>query len=399
MRKNSLALYGGKPVRKTFLQFHRASTDKREERAVAKVLKSGWLTRGPATERFEKAFSRYVGSRYALGLNSCTAALHLALKGLGIRDGSEVITSPIGFAASANVIVHERAVPIFVDVEPDTLNIDVQALASAIRKRTRAVMPVDFAGHPCKIGRIMRLTRRYGIHCIEDAAHSLGARYKGRRIGSIADLTAFSFYATKNITTGEGGMLTSDNRKLLEAIRPLSLHGISRDAWNRYGLEGYRHWNIVIPGYKYNMFDLQGALGIEQLRKAAGFLKRRKECVKMYNRAFDEVPEITTLSTRPYARNAYHLYVILVKTEWLKATRDTILSAIQAENIGVGVHFRAIHLHPFYKKRFGFKRGLCPNAEYASDRVISLPLYPSLTDRDCGDVIRAVTKVISHFRT
>ena len=396
--KNRLALYGGRPVRSRFLRFHRSTTDKEEEKAVVDVLRSGWLTRGPATERFENAFSKYVRSRYALALNSCTAALHLALAGTGIKSGEEVITTPTGFASSANVIVHQGAKPVFVDVEEDTLNMDPERIESKINKKTRAILPVDFAGHPCEIERINRIARKYGLVTIEDAAHSLGAEFKGKKVGPLMDLTAFSFYATKNITTGEGGMLTTNNKRLIEKVRPLSLHGISRDAWDRYGLKGYRHWNIEVPGYKYNMFDLQAALGIEQLKKIDKFWEKRFKCVQVYNKAFGGISEISTLSSKRYVKNAHHLYVIILKTELLKTDRDTILNAIQAENIGVGVHFRAIHLHPYYKKRFKFKRGMFPNAEYSSDRVISLPLYPSLTNSDLRDVISAVKKVIAFFR-
>jgi dTDP-4-amino-4,6-dideoxygalactose transaminase len=396
--KKTLALQGGRPVRSRFLGFHRPWFDKREEQAVLQVLRSGWVTRGPKTNEFERRFGRFVQSKYSLGLNSCTAALHLGMIGAGVGKGDEVITSPMGFAASANTIVELGAKPVFVDVEPDTLNIDPDKIKSKITRRTKAILPIDFAGSPCQMSSIKKIARRYGVWVIEDAAHGLGALHRGKRIGSMADVTAFSFYATKNITTGEGGMLTTPHKKLMDRIKPLSLHGISRDAWSRDSVKGYQHWNIIAPGYKYNMFDLQAALGLEQLKKLGNFLKKRKQIVQIYNKAFKQIPEIRLLKPHPGDRPAYHLYVITVKTENLNAKRDTILHAIEAENIGVGVHFRAIHLHPFYKKLFGFKKGRLPNAEYASERVISLPLYPSLTRSDVRDVIGAVIKVIKAYR-
>jgi dTDP-4-amino-4,6-dideoxygalactose transaminase len=369
-----------------------------DEQAVLETLRSGWITTGPRTKTFERRLAEYVGAARAVGVNSCTAALHLALEAAGVGPGDEVITSPITFASTANVIVHRGARPVFADVQRDTQNIDVDRLEAAITSRTKAVIPVDFAGHPADLDPIMALARRHKLVVIEDAAHSIGAEYGGRRVGGIADMTAFSFYATKNITSGEGGALTTNNVEWAERIAVMALHGISRDAWKRYGTDGYKHWDIIYPGYKYNMFDLQGALVLSQLEKMDRFWTRRVELKAQLDAGLSDVEEIERPAERSGIKHAYHLYPIVVRTEALSADRDTIMNAIQAENVGIGVHFRAVHLHPYYQQTFGFRRGDFPNAEYYSDRTISLPLYPRMTNGDADDVVAAVRKVIARFR-
>ena len=396
--RETLALHGGAPVRSSFLPFHQPLVDADDERAVLETLRSGWLTTGPRTKSFEKDLAAYTGSAHCVAVNSCTAALHLALESAGVRAGDEVITSPITFASTANVIVHCGARPVFVDVEPDTLNIDAAAIERAVTPRTKALIPVDFAGHPCDLDAVMAIGARHGLPVIEDAAHAIGAEYKGRRVGGIADMTCFSFYATKNITSGEGGALTTNRVDWADRIAVMALHGISRDAWKRYGTDGYRHWDIVAAGYKYNMFDLQAALVRSQFDKLETFYRRRVEVKERLDAGLRDIPEIALPAERVWARHAYHLYPIIVRTEMLRADRDTIMNAIQAENVGVGVHFRAVHLHPFYADTFGFRRGTFPNAEYYSDRTVSLPLYPRMTDADADDVVAAVRKVFSHHR-
>jgi dTDP-4-amino-4,6-dideoxygalactose transaminase len=393
-----LAAQGGVPVRSSFLPYHQPSIDADDEREVVETLRSGWLTTGPRTKAFEKELAARLGVNHCVAVNSCTAALHLALEAIGVGQGDEVITSPITFASTANVIVHLGARPAFVDVEPETLNIDPARIEAAITPRTRALLPVDFAGHPCELDDIMAIGRQHGLPVIEDAAHAIGASYRGRAIGSVADMTCFSFYATKNITSGEGGALTTNRGEWAEQIGIMSLHGISRDAWKRYGTEGYRHWDIVAAGYKYNMFDLQAALARTQLGKLDGFHGRRKALKARLDAGLRDVPELAFPDARPWVGHACHLYPIIVRTEQLKADRDTIMNAIQSENVGIGVHFRAVHLHPFYEKTFGFTRGMFPNAEYYSDRTISLPLYPKMTDADADDVVAAVRKVVAHYR-
>ena len=392
---STLAVDGGAPVRATFLPFHQPSIDADDERAVLEVLRSGWITTGPRTKSFERALAAYTGAAHCVAVNSCTAALHLALEAIGVGPGDEVITSPVTFASTANVIVHRGARPVFADVEADTLNIDPTALEAAITPRTKAIIPVDFAGQPCELDVIIAIARRHGLTVIEDAAHAIGAEFRGKRIGSVADMTAFSFYATKNITSGEGGALTTDRPEWAERVQIMSLHGISRDAWKRYGTGGYSHWDILAPGYKYNMFDLQGALVLSQLAKIETFHVRRMALKARLDAGLRDVPELAFPVERPYRRHVHHLYPIIVRVEELSADRDTIMNAIQAENVGIGIHFRAVHLHPYYTETFGFRRGMFPRAEYYSDRTISLPLYPRMTDAEADDVVAAVRKVIS----
>lgn len=382
-----------------YLHFHRPWLGPEEEEEIIATLRSGWLTTGSRTKRFEQEFARFAQAKYAVAVTSCTAAMHLALTALGIGPGDEVITTPMTFASTANVIVHRGAFPVFVDVEPSTLNIDPNRIEERVTAKTRAIMPVHFAGRPCEMNEIMRIARRHKLAVIEDAAHALESEYEGRKIGSIGDATAFSFYATKNITTGEGGMVTTNRRTLAEKMQVLSLHGLSKDAWKRYSASGFAHYDVIYPGYKYNMFDIQAALGLCQLAKIDAFWKLRQNYTEIYDQAFQEVPEIITLNKDGNIKHAYHLYVILVKTEELTVSRDFILKEIQAKGIGVGVHFRALHLHPFYRNTFGFRRGQFPVAEYASDRVISLPLYPKMEERDVDRVINTVKKIIHGARS
>ena len=394
----TLAAEGGAPVRSSFLPFHQPLIDAEDERAVLETLRSGWITTGPRTKAFEQELAAYTGAARCVAVNSCTAALHLALEACGVGAGDEVITSPITFASTANVIVHRGARPVFADVDPETFNVDAAALEAVITPRTRAIIPVDFAGHPCDLDEIMAIGGRHGLAVIEDAAHTVGAAYKGRRVGGIADMTCFSFYATKNITSGEGGALTTNRAEWAERISVMALHGISRDAWKRYSAEGYRHWDIIAPGYKYNMFDLQGALVLSQLSKLEAFQARRAKLKARLDAGLDDLGEIAIPAQRPWVTHANHLYPIVVRTEMLTADRDTIMNAIQAENVGIGIHFRAVHLHPYYADTFGFRRGMFPRAEYYSDRTISLPLFPRMTDQDADDVIAAVRKVVARYR-
>jgi len=396
--RETLAVEGGAPVRSSFLPYHQPLIDADDEGAVVETLRSGWLTTGPRTKGFEKDLAAYAGAAYCVGVNSCTAALHLALEAVGVGSGDEVITSPITFASTANVIVHRGARPVFVDVEPDTFNINPGGIEAALTPRTKALIPVDFAGQPCDLDAIMGIGARHGLPVIEDAAHALGADYKGRRIGGIADMTCFSFYANKNITSGEGGALTTNRQEWADRITVMALHGLSRDAWKRYSAEGYRHWDIIAPGYKYNMFDVQAALVGSQFKKLEAFQIRRDALKARLDAGLKDIAELAFPAERSWGTHAHHLYPIVVRTEMLRADRDVIMNAIQGENIGIGVHFRAVHLHPFYVDTFGFRRGMFPNAEYYSDRAISLPIYPRMTDEDADDVVVAVRKVISHYR-
>jgi dTDP-4-amino-4,6-dideoxygalactose transaminase len=353
---------------------------------------------GPRTQQLEAAFRELLGTPHAVATNSCTAALHLALVGLGVGPGDEVITTPLSFATTANVLVHVGATPVFADVEPDTLNLDPAAVAARIGPRTKAIMPVHLHGHPCEMDALEGLAQQHGLLLIEDAAHAIEATYRGRKIGAGAHAAAFSFYATKNITTGEGGMLITPRSDLAEQAEILRLHGMSRDAWKRYGAEGFRHWDILLPGYKYNLSDVLAAIGIAQLPKLERFWRERQQICAAYDELLADLPEVIRPTVRPHVKSALHLYNIRVTVERLRWTRDQIMAAIQAENIGLGVHFRALHLHPYYRDRMGFRRGICPVAEAASDRLFSVPLYPGLTDSDLHDVAAAIRKVLAAAR-
>jgi len=376
-----------------FIMFHRPSLGAAEEGAVLEVLRSGWLTTGPRTEALESRFAAFRGTRHAIATNSCTAALHLALLALGVGRGDEVVTTPITFASTANVIVHCGATPVFCDVQPDTLNMDPQALAAAVTTRTRAIVVVHFAGHPCDMDEIAAIGARHGVPIVEDAAHAIEAEYRGRPVGALGAAAAFSFYATKNITCGEGGMLTSNDAAIAAAARPLALHGISRDAWQRYGEEGYRHWDIVAPGFKYNMSDIQAALLNAQLDRVDDFWRRRRTLVDLYDEALAGERGLLLMSRREYVKPSHHLYVVRVTPD-AGLTRDQFMNAVQADGVGVGVHFRAVHLHPYYRETFGFRAGMFPVAEAAGESVVSLPLYPSLTERELERVVDVSTTVL-----
>jgi len=386
------------PVRETFLPFHQPWVDEAGIKAVTDVLHSGWLTRGPRTEEFERAFGGYVGSRHAIGLSSCTAGLHLALVALGIGPGDEVITSPITFPATANVIVHQGARPVFADVDRLTLNLDPARVEAKITPRTRAIMPVHFAGHPCRMDQFMTLAARHRLRIVEDAAHAIEAWSGERKVGGIGDFTAFSFYATKNLTTAEGGMLTTNDDELAERARILSLHGISRDAWKRYAPDGPLHWETVSPGYKYNMFDVQAALGLTQLERLEEWWKIRSGYLQRYRDGLADLPEVEMLGEEPGIRHANHLCVIVLDTDRLRIDRDGVMSALRAEGIGTGIHFRSLSLHPYYRQTFPTSAGDLAVAESVSERLLSLPLYPKMTAHDLADVLDALHRVIAAHR-
>lgn len=393
-----LAIDGGTPVREQFLPYHRPVMGPEEEAEVLDTLRSGWITSGPKAKKFEQEFAVYTGAPFAIALNSCTAALHLALNASGIGPGDEVVTSPFTFASTANVIEHVGAKPVFVDVTPDTLNLDPEQLEAAITPQTKAIVPVHFGGHPCDMVPILEIANRYGIPVIEDAAHAFGAAYRGRPIGTIGAATCFSFYATKNITTGEGGMLTTFDEHLAQRVSLLSSHGIDKDAWSRYAKDGSASYEIIYPGYKYNLSDLQASLGLSQLKKADQFWLAREEQFKFYSEALKGIAEIELPVVRQDVKSSYHLYVIQLRTELLNVDRDAFVKAMQAENIGVTVHFRAVHLHRYYAETYGFRRGMHPAAERASDRVMSIPLHPGLLQEDMLLVVEALKKVVECTR-
>lgn len=383
-------------MRKKFLPFHEPWIGEEEKQEILDTLESGWLTKGPKTVAFENQFASFLGARHAVGMNSCTAALHLALVALGVKPGDEVITSTITFAATANVIEHCGARTVFVDVENDSLNMNPELLEKAITPRTKVIIPVHFAGKMCRMDRIMQIAKKHNLAVVEDAAHALEADYLDKPAGRWGNCGAFSFYATKNITTGEGGMLTTDDPALAEHVAVLSQHGLSRDAWKRYSKEGYQHWDIIEPGFKYHMADLQAALGIHQLKKVNFFWEKRREIVLFYNEAFSDIKELRPVIVEGDGKHAFHLYVVRLDQTIASMDRDQFLDRLQKEGIGVGVHFRAVHLHPYYRDKYRLPRGTFPVAERASDEVLSLPLFPKMTLEDAKDVVQAVRKILKY---
>lgn len=366
---------------------------------VVDSLKSDWITKGPKTLEFEKEFAAYVGAKHAVAVNSCTAALHLALVAAGIGPGDEVITTPFTFAASANVIIHTGATPVFADIDPITMNIDAEQIKAKLTSRTKAIVPVHIAGHPCDMDGILALARQHNLFVLEDAAHAVYTQYKGRMIGSISNATAFSFYATKNLVTGEGGMVTTDDPGLADKIRVLSLHGMSRNAWNRYTASGSWFYEILYPGYKYNMTDIQAALGLSQLAKLERLQAVRRGIAAQYNEAFSNMPELEIPVELDYARHAWHLYVLKLNLAKLKIDRNQFIEELKAEKIGTSVHFIPVHLHPYYRDTFGYQPGDFPRAAETFERILSLPLYPRMSDQDRLDVIEAVKRVAERSRS
>jgi dTDP-4-amino-4,6-dideoxygalactose transaminase len=379
-------------MREEFLGFSPPSVGEEEIAEVAETLRSGWITTGPRVARFEREFAELVGAESALGVSSGTDAMQVALATLGVGPGDEVITTPMTFCSTVHVIEHVGATPVLVDVEPETLCIDPVAVAAAVGPKTRAILPVHLYGHPCDMGALLNIAGEHGLQIVEDAAHSLPASWQKKTVGSIGDLTAFSFYATKNLTTAEGGMLTGP-RELVDRARPWALHGMSRDAHDRYQSGGSWYYEVVLPGFKCNMTDLQAALGLRQLEKLEGFQRRRREIVARYTKAFADAPAIEPPVERPGVSSAWHLYVIRLRLERLSIDRNRFIEELTARNIGTSVHFIPVHLHPYYRDRYGFSPEDFPMAHAAYHRIISLPLHPRLSDEDVNDVIEAVIEV------
>lgn len=382
------------PVRRQFLVFGSPALGEEEIEEVVATLRSGWIGTGPRVARFEQDFSRYSGAPHAMALNSCTAGLHLCLLAAGVGPGDEVITTPHTFAATANSIVHTGATPIFVDVDERTQNIDTARIEAAVTPRTRAILPVHFAGRPCDMDAILSIAQRRGLRVIQDAAHATETTWRGRHIGGMGDAACFSFYVTKNVVTGEGGMVTTPHADWAERIQMYGLHGLSRGAWKRYSDEGFVHYQVLYPGFKYNMTDMAAALGIHQLARVEAHAQVRRSIWDRYDRAFAGLPAVTPAPEEPGTRHARHLYTLLVDTDRLGVGRDRIVEELKAEGIGTGIHFISLHLHPWYRDRFGFRPDDFPQARRLSERTISLPLSARLSDQDVEDVIAAVRKVL-----
>ena len=390
------AIAGGKPVRprERYLVFGAPAIGEEEIAEVVATLRSGWIGTGPRVARFERDFARYTGAPHAVAVASCTAALHLAILASGIGPGDEVITTPLTFCATVNAILHAGATPVLADCDPRTLCIDPAQVEARITPRTRAILPVHFAGRLCEMDALLAIARRHGLVVIEDCAHAIEARgADGVAAGSYGDLGAFSFYVTKNVSTAEGGMLTTRREDLADRIKVMALHGMSKDAWKRFSDEGYQHYDVVEAGFKYNMTDLQAALGIHQLARVEANLRRREEIWRRYDEAFAELAFELPPAPAPGARHARHLYTLRVETGRSLASRDRLLAALHAEGIGAGVHYRALSEHPHYRERLRLAPGALPHAEDAGRRILSLPLSPALSDADVDDVVTAVRRV------
>ncbi len=378
--------------------FFRPDIGDEEIAAVVDTLRSGWLTIGPKTQAFEEAFARAVGATHAVAVNSCTAALHLALDALALKPGDEVITSTLTFTATGATIIHAGGTLVLADCDPETLNIDPADVLRKITPRTRAIVPVHYAGHPAPMDELLDIARQHGLAVVEDAAHALPASYRGRTIGVIGDMTAFSFYATKNLTTGEGGMLTTADPELADRLRTRRLHGMSRDAWRRYTAAGSWRYDVSYPGFKYNMTDIGAALGLVQLQRLPGFHRRRQQIADLYAHLLADVAEVELPVTRADVEHAWHLYVIRLRPERLRINRDALIELLKAEHIATQVHFIPLHLHSFYANTFGYRADHFPVASTAAETILSLPLFTLMSDEDVRYVASTLRRILHAHR-
>ena len=380
--------------RKDFLPLAKPTIEEDEINEVIKVIKSGWLTTGPRVTEFEESMQKYLGCKKAIGLTSCTGGLHIALAALGIKPGDEVIVPTYTFAASAHVVAWLGAKPVLVDVEKDTFNIDPKKIEDAVTNRTKAIMPVHFAGHSCDMNKIMEIAEKHNLYVIEDAAHAIGTDYNGKKIGNFGDATVFSFYAIKTITTAEGGMVVTNDEKFGNKLKRYSYFGVDKDAFNRYTDKGNWYYEIIELGYKYNMDNIQGAMGVEQLKKLELFIEKRRRLANLYNNLLKDVPEVITPTEKKYTRHTYHLYPILIDIDSRALARTEFINKLREYNIGASVHFIPLHLHPYYQKTYGYKNGDFPVAENLFEREVSLPLYPRMNDGDVRYVVEAIKEIM-----
>ncbi len=398
VKKEILALYGGLPVRQTWLPYGHHTMEQEDIDAVVSVLRSGWITTGPKVGEFEEAVATYVGVRYAVSFSSGTAALHAAAFAAELGPGDEAITTPLTFCATANCLLYMGAASVFAEIRPDTMNIDPEDVAKRITNRTRAILPVDYAGHPADLDEILSLAEQHGLPVIEDATHAIGAEYKGRRVGCISHMTVFSFHPVKHITTGEGGMVTTNNPEFAQRLRMFRNQGIDLEArGSQRQVKGEWYYEMVALGYNYRLTDIGCALGLSQLKRLDANLGRRREIAVCYNDAFEGTPGVVPPVVKPGVNPSWHLYPIRLELEMLKVDRAEVFRALRAENIGVQVHYIPVHLHPFYRKQFGYKGGEYPIAEDAYERLISLPIFHGMTGQDVEDVKKALGKVMSYY--
>lgn len=390
-----LAIDGGRPVRPTWLPYGRQAIDDDDVQAVAAALRDDFVTTGPRVAEFERRFAAAVSARHAVAVSSGTAALHASVFAAGVGPGDEVVTTPLTFVATSNAVLYQGGVPRFADVRADALTLDPDALRAAIGPRTRALLPVHFAGQPCDLDRLHQIARDRKLRVIEDAAHALGAEYHGRRVGSLSDLTVFSLHPVKHITSGEGGVVTTDDDELAERVRRFRNHGLATDTASRRA-QGALHSEMVDLGFNYRLTDVQCALGLSQLGKLDRFLAGRERVAERYIAALKDQPALTVPGVALDVRHAWHLFPVLLDLERLTVDRARVFHALRAENIGVTVHYVPAYLHPYYA-RLGYPRGLCPVAEDLAGRVLSLPMYPAMTDADVDDVVTALRKVLGHY--
>jgi len=376
-----------KRMRKEFLVFGSPFIGEEEIAEVVATLRSGWIGTGPRVKQFEEKMKEYTGAQFAVAVSSCTAALHLSLLVCGVGPGDEVITTPMTFAATANAVIHAAAKPVFVDVDRETMLLDPERIEAAVTPRTKAIIPVHLAGRVCAMDEILAIAQRHHLHVIEDAAHCIEGRYHGHSVGTMSDTTCFSFYVTKNLTTAEGGMVLTDNAQWAERLRALGLHGMDVQAHQRFGESGYRHYQVTEPGYKYNMTDMQAALGLHQLQRLEQSWQRRNEIWNDYQKAFSDLPIHLPADDAVNTRHARHLYTVVVQQEECGKSRDQLLQHFTQHLIGVGVHYTPVHLHPYYRRTFGYREGAFPNAEWIGQGTISLPLSAKLSREDVEDVI------------
>jgi dTDP-4-amino-4,6-dideoxygalactose transaminase len=381
-----------------FIVFGQPLIEEEEINEVVDSLKKAWLGTGPKVHQFETDFARYKDMPYAAALFSCTAGLHLACVALGLKEGDEVITVANTFCATVNAIIHSGATPVLADINPDTLNIDPSEIEKKITSKTKAIIPVHFAGRPCEMDAIMSIAKAHHLYVIEDCAHAIETEYKGKKAGSFGDMGVFSFYATKNLATGEGGMVLSRNEELIARIKILALHGMSRDAWARFSDTGYKHYHVEEAGYKYNMMDLQAAIGIHQLKKIDRFYEKRELVWKRYMNAFRNFPLGLPAPIGPNSKHALHLFTLRLDKEKCGVTRDEFLNKIAERNIGVGVHYLAIPDHPYYRRAFGWSPEDFPNATAYGRETVSLPISAKLSDDDVNRIVSAVIAIISPNR-
>jgi UDP-4-amino-4,6-dideoxy-N-acetyl-beta-L-altrosamine transaminase len=394
---SSLAIHGGQPVRSSLLPYGKQDVDETDLQAVLEVLQSDWLTTGPKVSEFEQDFASLVNVREAVAVSSGTAALHAAAYALDLKPGDEVIVSPMTFAASANCVVYQGANPIFADVDPDTLLIDPARVEEKINPRVKAIVAVDYAGQACEYEALRKIAASHNLKIIDDACHAVGGSYQDQPVGSLADLSTFSFHPVKHLTTGEGGMITTNDADYAQRMRVFRNHGITTDHRQRAEQGGF-FYEMVDLGYNYRLTDIQCSLGITQLRRLPESVRRRQSIAAYYDDAFRDMSEVRPLLTREDVSHAYHLYIVQFDLEQLTVDRNEIFAALRAEGIGVNVHYIPVHLHPFYRQRFGTGPGLCPIAEGAYERLITLPIFPQMSTSDIDDVIEAVRKVVREYR-